>query len=198
MILLLPQLAEFLRSHNCTPLEALKWLGQFIAENNDLSQDDVKVYINYIEMAACTKKTAGTESLMALDGQPNLDQSTWFEDWSEKQLERSFGKRSQPTPPVTTPLNQAPAGQPPAEWANKMNDLVASQQVMVDAVTTLATTSGTSGKSKPTKVSERKQWYLVGLCQGTSKAHIPKVWVEMYQSATYEDALTVFEDALVA
>ena len=84
MILLFPQLAEFLRSHTRTPLEALKWLGQFIAENDDLSQEDVKVYINYFEMAACTKKSAGGDSLMALDCRLNLNPSKKFEDWSEK------------------------------------------------------------------------------------------------------------------
>ena len=65
------------------------------------------------------------------------------------------------------------------------------------AVTTLVTTSGKSGKSKPSSLSERKQWYLVGLCQGTSLSVIPPVWGKMFKSATYGDALDVFENALV-
>ena len=198
MIVLFPDLAEYLRPMNCTPLEVIKWLTKFIA-NKKLDKNDFELYYDYFKMAACSKKASGEESLMALTCKPILNLSDKFESWRKKQLIRLFGENTnvQRPPSNPPPQIQPPAGNPPTDWTSSMNDLMASQRVMVDTVTTLAEQSGRSGKAKPQTLSERKRWYLVGLCQGTSLADVPRVWPEMIKSSTYEDSLDIFEKALV-
>ena len=68
------------------PLHALIWLDEFIRDNK-LNKADFQVYYNYFELAACTKKSAGTDSLMAMPCKPNLMPSNKFCSWMKKQLE---------------------------------------------------------------------------------------------------------------
>ena len=85
IVLLFPDLAAHLLPGDKTPLHALIWLDDFI-QAKKLDKADFQVYYNYFELAACTKKSAGPDSLMAMPCKSNLMPSKKFCSWRKKRL----------------------------------------------------------------------------------------------------------------
>ena len=196
MVLLFPALAAHLLQGDKTPLHALIWLDEFIRDNN-VNKDEFQVYYDFFELAACTKKSAGTDSLMALQCKPNLQPSKKFCSWMKKRLE-GVGAIGTDSAVVTPQRAGIPPNtkQPPSQNAEDLKSLIAAVKVVNDSIGTTAAQVSKGGKSKQTTMSKRKAWKLAGMCGVSDLTKIPRVWIEMTQASTYTDARDLFVRAL--
>ena len=198
MLLLFPEFAKFLHQAKRTPLEALVWMDDFVQEKK-LNESVVDVHYNYLKLVACAKKPTGNESIMALQAKPLILPSKEFVEWMGKRLEGT-GVMGQDAAVVTptkspqaTPSNSTNHQQ--SQNADDIKHLTAVVKVMAEGMGTMVTQSAKGSKSKPTKLSSRNTWRLVGLCNVTSPAHIPPVWIEMLKSDTLKDCVAIFKNA---
>ena len=196
IVLLFPDLAAHLLPGDKTPLHALIWLDDFI-QAKKLDKADFQVYYNYFELAACTKKSAGPDSLMAMPCKANLMPSKKFCSWRKKRLEGVGAIGTTPTI-VTPPRTGVPStiNLPPSQNAEDIKSLIAAVKVVNESVGTATAQLAKGGKSKQTAMSTRKAWRLAGMCHAPDLSKIPRVWIEMIQASTYRDALDLLEVAL--
>lgn len=108
-------------------------------QKNNLNKSDVEVNYKYLKLAACPKRTAGNESIMALPSKPLILPSKDFTEWMKKRLEGT-GTTGQDTALVTP--TKSPQAIPPnstnhqqSQNADDIKHLTTAVKVLAEGIT---------------------------------------------------------------